>query len=233
MRLATASGAAATAGTHPITATGGTAANYAITDVNGTLTVNKAPLTITANVQTIFAGQSLPALSVSYSGFVNGDTSASLTTQPALSTTASPVSPAGTYTITVSGASSPNYTITSVAGVLTVNPVLARTTSVTVEKLKKGKKTTEVIVVQFSEALNMGAAQDIHNYSLVTVPKPKKQKGKVVLLARASYSTSAFTVTLTTRKALVLNPPLNLTITAAGLLDALGRPLGENYAATL
>ena len=40
--LSTATGAAATAGTHTISATGGTAANYAITDVNGTLTVCNA-----------------------------------------------------------------------------------------------------------------------------------------------------------------------------------------------
>ena len=37
--LSTTTGAAATAGTHTIIASGGTAANYAITDVNGTLTV--------------------------------------------------------------------------------------------------------------------------------------------------------------------------------------------------
>ena len=40
--LSAPTGAAATAGTHAITATGGTAANYAITDVNGTLTVSQA-----------------------------------------------------------------------------------------------------------------------------------------------------------------------------------------------
>ena len=49
MTLSTTTGAAATAGTHTITATGGTAANYAITDVNGTLTVSTAPLTVTAD----------------------------------------------------------------------------------------------------------------------------------------------------------------------------------------
>ena len=39
--LSTTTGAAATAGTHPIVTTGGAAANYAISDVNGTLTVTK------------------------------------------------------------------------------------------------------------------------------------------------------------------------------------------------
>ena len=53
------------------------------------------------------------------------------------------------------------------------------------------------------------------------------------MLTSASYKPSAFTVTLATRKALVLNPPLELTITAAGLLDALGRPLSTNYGAKL
>ncbi len=94
-------------------------------------------------------------------------------------------------------------------------------------------KTTEVIVVQFSEALDTVAAQNTNNYSLGTIPKAKKQKSKAVLLASASYNPSTFTVTLTTRKALVLSPPLHLTVTAAGLLDALGRPLSTNYVATL
>ena len=41
-------------------------------------------LTITANNQTKVYGAALPTLTASYTGFVNGDTSASLTTQPTL-----------------------------------------------------------------------------------------------------------------------------------------------------
>ena len=118
----------------------------------------------------------------------------------------------------------------------TTNRTLALATveRVKIEKLKTGKhKTTEFIAVRFSEALNMGAAQNTGNYSVDTIPRSKKQKSKAVLLASASYNPSTFTVTLTTRKALVLSPPLKLTITAAGLLDALGRPLSTNYVATL
>ena len=62
MTLSTATGAAATAGTHAITATGGTAANYAITDVNGTLTVSQAPLTVTADNKGKVYGAADPAL---------------------------------------------------------------------------------------------------------------------------------------------------------------------------
>ena len=51
-----------------------------ISYVAGTLTVTPAPLTITADNQTKVYGAALPTLTASYTGFVNGDTSASLTT---------------------------------------------------------------------------------------------------------------------------------------------------------
>ena len=45
----------------------------------------------------------LPTLTASYSGFVNGDSAASLTTQPTLATIATAASSVGSYAITVSG----------------------------------------------------------------------------------------------------------------------------------
>src|SRR4029077_13417840 len=74
--LSTTTGAAATAGTHTITATGGTAANYNVVDANGTLTVSKAAaLTVTANDQSKVYGAAEPGLTdrvtgTSYSGDV-------------------------------------------------------------------------------------------------------------------------------------------------------------------
>ena len=129
-----------------------------------------------------------------------------------------------------SARSSPNYSITYVSGVLTVNPALATVQSVIIRKIKTRKhKTSEVIVIQFSEAMNQSSVQNLSNYSLATIPAKKKQKSKAVLIASATYNASAFTVNLTTRKPLVLNPPLKLTINAAGLLDSLGRPLDGNH----
>jgi len=61
-----------------------------------------------------------PALTASYTGFVNGETNAVLTQQPVLSTTAVLNSPQGTYPITVSGAAAANYSISYVNGTLTV-----------------------------------------------------------------------------------------------------------------
>ena len=65
---------------------------------------------------------STPTITAGYSGFVNGDTAASLTTPPTCSTTAtssSPVSPP-TYPSSCSGAVDPNYTISYVPGAVTV-----------------------------------------------------------------------------------------------------------------
>jgi len=119
-KLTTTATANSPAGTYSITASGAVDSNYAISYVNGTLTVSKAPLTITANNQTMTQGSKVPTLTASYSGFVNGDTSSKLTTQPTLTTTATSRSAPGSYPIDVSGATSPNYTITFVDGVMTV-----------------------------------------------------------------------------------------------------------------
>ena len=107
-------------GSYTVTAAGAVDGNYTISYVGGNLTVTPAALTITANNATKVYGAALPTLSASYAGFVNGDTSASLTTQPTLSTAATAASPVGSYTITAAGAVDGNYTITYVSGSLTV-----------------------------------------------------------------------------------------------------------------
>jgi hypothetical protein len=239
----TSTGAAqsATVGGYPIVPSGAGGqglSNYNITYQDGTLSVTPAPLTITADnaSKTYGTVARLPDTRFTESGLVtaNGDTLTSVT----LTSTGAPASAAvGTYPIVPSdpvGTGLSNYTIKFVDGTLTVTPVLPTVESITIQKLKTGKhKTTQVIVVQFSEAIAMGIAQDLDYYSLVTVPKSKKQKGKTVPLASATYSASAFTVTLRTSKALVLNPPLKLTILGAGLYSLLGLPLASNVVATL
>ena len=123
--LTTTATASSVIGTYAITAAGAADPDYAISYAGGTLTVTTAVLTITAVNQTKLYAAALPALTVSYSGFVNGDTAASLTTQPTLSTTATASShvSGSPYTITASGAADPNYSIAYVAGNLTVTAV--------------------------------------------------------------------------------------------------------------
>jgi uncharacterized protein (TIGR03437 family) len=121
-----AAGAAAVAGSPysivPSAAVGTGLANYAISYVDGTLTVNRAALTVTAGNASRAYGAVNPTLSAVIAGIVNGETSEVVTGAPALSTTAALLSPAGAYPITpaIGTLSAANYTFGFVNGTLTV-----------------------------------------------------------------------------------------------------------------
>lgn len=85
-----------------------------------TLTITKAPLTITADDKTKQYRDAVPTLTATYSGFKGSETNSVLSTQPTLSTSANQDSNVGNYTITISGATAINYTITHTAGQLTI-----------------------------------------------------------------------------------------------------------------
>ena len=123
--LTTTATAISSAGNYAVTAAVGTlaATNYSFTFVSGTLTVGKAMLTVTANNAMSTYGQTPGPFTASYTGFVNGDTSAVLTGSPSLTTTVTAASPAGNYLITAAlgTLSATNYAFGFVNGTLTVN----------------------------------------------------------------------------------------------------------------
>ncbi len=84
------------------------------------VTVNKAPLVITAKSYTIAQGAALPIFEATYSGFKNGETESVLTTPPTFSCSATSDSAPGSYSIIPSGATATNYAITYVNGTLTI-----------------------------------------------------------------------------------------------------------------
>jgi uncharacterized protein (TIGR03437 family) len=96
--------------------------NYAISYVNGTLTVNRAALTVTANNASRVYGAVNPTFSAAIAGFVNGENSSALAGVPGMTTTATAASPAGVYPIaaTFGTLSAANYTFTFANGTLTV-----------------------------------------------------------------------------------------------------------------
>jgi alpha-tubulin suppressor-like RCC1 family protein len=105
-------------GTYPSMCSGAVDGNYTITYVEGIVSVTTAPLTITASSAVVTYGDSVPGVTASYVGFVNGDTS--LATPPVCSTSASTGSPAGTYATSCSSAADPNYTISYVSGAIVI-----------------------------------------------------------------------------------------------------------------
>lgn len=109
-------------GTTDITASQASDGFYPPASVTQQLTVNKATLTIRADDKSKPEGDPNPPLTVTYTGFVYGETAAVLTTPVSVSTTAVTNSPAGQYPITPSGATAVNYDIVFVNGTLTVSP---------------------------------------------------------------------------------------------------------------
>ncbi len=103
---------------------------------NVNFTINKAPLTITANSYTIDQGDAFPEFSVNYSGFQNGETSTLLKTQPTITCDATDSETAGVFDITPSGASATNYSFNYVSGTLTINEITS--VSIAINSLGKG-----------------------------------------------------------------------------------------------
>ena len=90
--------------------------------VSHSIVVNAAVLTVTAYNASRAYGAANPTFTASYSGFVNGDTSSVLSGAPSLTTTATPTSAPGSYTITSAAGTlaASNYTFSFVNGTLTV-----------------------------------------------------------------------------------------------------------------
>ena len=107
-------------GTYPIKQTGATAQNYTFEYEDGTLTVNKAPLTMTANDKKMTYGSKVPSLDARYEGLKNNETVPKWNTEPTLNTTATSMSKVGVYPITISNADAKNYELTINNGKMTV-----------------------------------------------------------------------------------------------------------------
>lgn len=107
-------------GSYPIVVSQGAATNRNFTAVNGTLTVNKAPLTVTARSYTIKQNEQLPQFQADITGFKLGQNASALTAQPQFACDAPADRTPGVYTINVSGAAADNYEVTHVAGTLTI-----------------------------------------------------------------------------------------------------------------
>jgi hypothetical protein len=141
-------------GSYGVSASTGTlsATNYVFSFTNGTLTVNPAVLTVTADNKTNTVGSPIPTLTASYSGFMNGETlgTSGVTGQPNLSTTATQSSPLGNYTISITQGTlaANNYTFNMVAGNLfVVNIVPPVITSITISNATN-------VVVQWTAVSN-------------------------------------------------------------------------------
>ena len=141
-----ATSSSAVGGSYASNCSGAVDPNYTFTYVPGNVTVKPAALTVTASSAKVTYGAAPPVVTAAYAGFVNGDTSASLTTQPTCSTTATSTSAVASYPSTCANAADSNYTITYVAGSITVTQATPTLTVSGVSGLTTGPVTISVSV---------------------------------------------------------------------------------------
>lgn len=93
--------------------------------VTATVTIDVAPATLLVSVgsATRVYGQENPTFGVTYAGFTNGDSPASLGGTLHVSTAATASSPVGTYSVVASGLTAPNYAIIFKNAELAILPV--------------------------------------------------------------------------------------------------------------
>ena len=107
-------------GKYDIVASGAVSDKYEISYIPGTLTITKAPLSISAGSYTKKQGDAMPVFKASYAGFKNGEDESVLTKQPVFSCEANEASAPAEYAVTISGAEAENYEISYEQGHLTV-----------------------------------------------------------------------------------------------------------------
>jgi filamentous hemagglutinin family protein len=216
-------------GSYGITAAGASDSNYNFTYVNsGNLAVTKAHITVQADNQSRIYGETNPALSVSYSGFKNGETSAILSSAAVAATIADSLSNAGSYAITASGAAAANYDFNYVNGTLTVGK--ATLTATAGSGTREYGEANPAFGVTYTGFINGDAVDDLDTLAIASSVGSTGNAGTHAVIAAGglennyafSYVDGTLTITKATltataaditRESGVANPPLTINYT--------------------
>ncbi|MFN5187028.1 MAG: beta strand repeat-containing protein [Planctomycetota bacterium] len=115
--LATTAGQFSDVGSYEITVSLGRNPNYSVTTTDGSLTVGQRSVSVTADDQSKTYGDANPTFTATEGNTVAG----AATLQYTLATTASQFSNVGSYPISITLGSNPNYSVTTTDGSLTIN----------------------------------------------------------------------------------------------------------------
>ena len=218
--LTTTATAASSVGNYPITI--GTLAansNYALTFVNGTLSVTPVALLVTANSLTSVYGKAIPPLTFSVNGLLNGDTSATVLSG-SLTTTATSSSPVGTYPIAQGTlVANTNYTLTVTNGKLTLTPAPLTIAALNATKVYGGPLPPLTFTV--NGLLNSDTVGGVVAGSLVTTATPASSVGTYPVTQGSLTTNANYTLTAFTPSNLSVTPA-SFTVTANNITASLG-----------
>ncbi len=106
---------------YPISVVGGDDNNYEFVRREGILEISKAELSAIADDVSMFFGQNVPDLTVSYEGFKGADSPSDLNEEPIISSEVQPFDDAGVYAVSIEGGIDDNYDFVYFNGELTVD----------------------------------------------------------------------------------------------------------------
>ncbi|AZQ65033.1 T9SS type A sorting domain-containing protein [Flammeovirga pectinis] len=110
-----------TVGEYEVTLSGATSDNYTFSYSASSITIEKAQIEVSTVALSSTYGNDIPTFTIAYSGFVNNESSADLTTMATATTVATSSADAGEYEVTLSGATADNYSFSYFASTLTIN----------------------------------------------------------------------------------------------------------------
>jgi pectin methylesterase-like acyl-CoA thioesterase/sugar lactone lactonase YvrE len=225
------------AGTHTLVANYSGDAFNGASSATGSITVAQASLTVTAPTIAIAFGSAVPAYTSAYSGFVNGDTPASLSGAPLLTTTPTLPTAVGVYPITASAGTlvAPNYSLTFVNGLLTIGRA-ATTTSLATSNTSPGTGASVTFVATVTspaQGVPTGVVSFLNGTSLLdnitlsssgtaTFTTSFKTVGTSVIMAVYSGDASFSGSTSTSATVTTVSPTLTITANPAALTIAAG-----------
>jgi hypothetical protein len=172
-------------GTYLITPSGLTSTNYTISFNAGTLSVTKSALAVTADNKTKSYGTADPEFTVSYTGFVNSDTVASL--GGTLAFARAPGENVGSYLITPGGLISSNYIIAFNTGTLSVTKSSLEVTAD--NKTKSYGAADPVFTVSYTAFVNSDTAASLGG-TLAFARAPGESVGSYLITPNGLTSTN-------------------------------------------
>lgn len=150
-------------GDYEIILSGAESNKYSFNYVAGTLTITKAPLTISAGNYTKKQGDAMPKFKVSYSGFKNAENETILTKQPVFSTDATESSSPADYVVNVSGAEADNYDITYLPGILTITEMSAPIVSIVNNELQISTELDNAVIYYTLDGTEPGENSKVYS----------------------------------------------------------------------
>lgn len=181
--------------------TGGKAGNYKLPEANTTeFTINKAPLTVTANDHTITYGDAPAADGVTCSGFINGDNESVLSGTVIYGYNYTQFGDVGDYNITPMGLTATNYVITYASGTLTVNPKEVRLTwgetELTYNGIEQAPTATATGTVNGDEiGVTVEGATNVGNdYTATALALTGDKAANYILPTATEYKTTEFSI---------------------------------------